>query len=77
MVTPPDETPVTKPVTGSTVAMDGLLDDHTPPVVALANTVVDPAQIVVNPVIDCTNGNGSTVTVVFTELTHPLASVTV
>ena len=73
----PEATPVTTPVLASTVATPVLLDVHTPPVVALLNAVVDPAHTSVVPLIAATTGIGLTVTVVFTELTHPLASVTV
>ena len=55
-----------------------MLDDvQTPPVVALVNAVVDPSHTSVVPVIAATTGIASTVTVVVTELTHPVLLVTV
>ena len=77
IVVVPEATPVTTPVLASTVATPVLLDVHTPPVVALLNAVVDPTHTSVVPLIAATTGIGLTVTVVVTELTHPLASVTV
>ena len=55
-----------------------LLDDQVPPVVAVANCVVNPEHTFVSPVIDATVGNEFTVTVVVADVAeHPLAFETV
>jgi len=55
-----------------------LFDDHVPPVVELANVVVEPVQTFDDPVMDATTGNALTVTGVATDVAeHPLAFVTV
>ena len=60
MVAVPADTPVTLPVL-LTVATNGSLLLHTPPIVASANTVVVPAQMLVVPVIGDTTGSAPTV----------------
>ena len=47
-------------------------DDQVPPAVADANCVVKPEHRFVAPVIAATVGNGFTVTVVVTDVEHPL-----
>lgn len=64
----PDETPVTTPVVGSTVALPVLLLLHTPPVVASLSAMVDPLHAVVGPVIA-----GSVFTVIAMPTEHPPA----
>jgi hypothetical protein len=55
-----------------------LLDDQVPPVVELANVVVEPVHTFDDPVIAATTGNALTVTAVAVEVAeHPLAFVTV
>ena len=77
IVAEPAATPVTTPVV-LTVAIAVLLDDHVPPVVELANVVVDPAHTFDDPVIAATIGNGLTVTTVACEVKEqPDAFVTV
>ena len=77
IVTEPAATPVTTPVV-LTVATAVLLDDHVPPVVELANVVVEPAHTFDAPVIAATTGNALTVTTVAGDVAeHPLAFVTV
>jgi hypothetical protein len=74
MVVLPAATPVTTPL-ASIVAVAVLALDHTPPVVALDNVVVEPAHTDVVPVIAATVGNALIVTVVVTALVQPLAFV--
>lgn len=73
--------PAVKPLTtppALIVATAVLLDDHVPPVVALAKVVVEPAHTPVLPVIEATVGSGVTVTAVAAEVVeHPFKSVTV
>ena len=77
IVTKPDVTPDTTPVV-LTVATALLLDDQVPPVVELANVVVEPVHTFDDPVIAATTGNALTVTGVATDVAeHPLAFVTV
>ena len=77
IVTDPEATPVTTPVV-LTVATALLFDDHVPPVVELANVVVEPVHTFDDPVMDATTGNALTVTGVATDVAeHPLAFVTV
>ena len=77
IVTKPTVTPVTAP-DAFTVATALLLDDHVPPVVELANVVVEPVHTFDDPVIAATTGNALTVTGVATDVAeHPLAFVTV
>jgi hypothetical protein len=77
IVTLPATRPVTTPVE-LTVATAVSLDDQAPPVVAVANCVVNPEHTFVAPVIAATVGNGFTVTVVAVDVAeHPLAFVTV
>ena len=76
MVVVPAVKPVTKPVR-LTEATAALLDDQTPPVVALASVVVEPAQIAVTPVIDWTAGCGLTVTTEETDDEQPFTFVAV
>ena len=71
----PDATPVTTPVDALTVAVAVLDEVQTPPVVTSAKVVVAPTHTEVVPVIAATVGNALIVTVVVTELTHPLALV--
>jgi hypothetical protein len=59
----PSEMPVITPVTGLIKAFPLLLD-HSPPGVALAKVVVEPAQILVKPEMEAIAGEGYTVTVV-------------
>ena len=73
----PADTPLTTPP-ALIVATAVLLDDHVPPVVALAKVVVEPAHTPVLPVIEATVGSGVTVTAVAAEVVeHPFKSVTV
>ena len=67
----PDDTPVTTPVAGSTVATAGVALLHVPPAVASPNVVVDPTHTERVPVIAA--GNGLTVTVAVRE--HPVGKV--
>ena len=57
----PAATPVTTPVDASTVAVAVLLELQTPPAVALARAVVEPAHTCVVPLIAATVGSGLTV----------------
>jgi len=52
-------------------------DDQVPPAVALVNVVVDPAHTSVVPLMAATTGIALTVTVVVTDVEHPLMVVTV
>ena len=55
-----------------------MLDDHVPPVVELANVVVEPVHTFDDPVIAATTGNVLTVTGVATDVAeHPDVFVTV
>ena len=77
IVADPVDTPVTTPLalTSATVAS---LVDQTPPVVELANVVVDPTHTSGDPVIAATVGNGFTVTASAADVAiHPDAFVTV
>ena len=74
MVVVPAATPVTTPF-ASIVAVAVFALDHTPPAVVLDNVVVEPAQTDVVPVIEATTGKLLIVTVVVTELVHPLELV--
>ena len=59
----PAEIPATTPVVLPTLPIDGLLDDHVPPVVASVSVAVAPIYTVVVPVIGATVGSGLTVKV--------------
>ena len=72
----PAATPVTTPV-ALTVATAVLDDVHTPPAVASASAVVEPAQTSVVPLIAATCGIALTTSAVDTDEVHPLAFVTV
>ena len=49
MVAAPALTPVITPVEGFTVAMEGLVDDQTPPAMVEVKVVVPPSQIDCEP----------------------------
>ena len=61
MIVVPDDRPATKPV-ASTVAVDGIVLVHAPPIEASVNAVFDPAQTVGVPVIAPAFGSALTVT---------------
>lgn len=74
----PEDTPVTRPVEGSTVAIEGLLLVHcqVPPVVTVAfcSWILLLSQTEVGPVIGATAGGGLTLTVAVVIFErHPLA----
>ena len=71
----PAATPVTTPVDALTVAVAVLEDVQTPPAVTSDKVVVAPSHTEVVPVIAATVGNALIVTVVVTELTHPVELV--
>ena len=75
IVTPPTVTPLTSPVTGSTVATEVLLLLHVPGVEASLRNTVLPRQKFNEPVIG--DGNGFTVTAIDPVFTQPFASVPV
>ena len=60
MVTEPTDSPVTTPVV-LTVATDGLLLDHEPPVIPGVSVVVAPGHVMVAPVNVVVVGSGLTV----------------
>ena len=73
----PVATPVTTPEV-ETEATPVLLEDQTPPTVALANVVVEPSQMLFAPVIAATEGKLFTMIVVAAEVAvQPFALVTV
>jgi hypothetical protein len=63
----PVVTPYTTPATAPTVPTGRKEELHVPPLVALANVVVSPIQVLGNPVIAA--GKGSTVTILVVR--HP------
>ena len=65
----PGKTPVTTPPE-VTVAIDGVLDNHTPPVVASVNAVVPPTHTLGVPAI----ATGDELTVTTAEVAQPLPS---
>jgi hypothetical protein len=70
MFVTPDATPVTVPSV-PTVATVVFADDQVPPVAAVLNAVVDPAQTVVVPEI----AEGAALTVTPAVILHPVAAV--
>ena len=76
MVVVPAVSAVTSPF-APIVATAALLEDHTPPAVALASVVVPATQTSVVPVMVPAVGSAFTVTVVVVVATHPDALVTV
>ena len=65
---PPDP-PTTRPDEEPTVAIDGLLLLHVPPVETLLSVIDDPTQTGIEPVMD--DGNRLTVTVVVVKQPTP------
>jgi hypothetical protein len=53
----PADTPVTTPVIEFIAAIEGSLDDQTPPAVLFVNVVINPTQAVVVPPIEERTGN--------------------
>lgn len=70
----PDATPVTTPML-LIVATPGVPLDQVPPVVTLANGMVEPIQTLASPVMEETTGKALTVLVLLIEAVHPLPSV--
>ena len=65
----PPDTPTTMPDEEPTVAIDGLLLLHVPPVETLLSVIDDPTQTGIEPVMD--DGNRLTVTVVVVKQPTP------